>query len=592
MAFEPTKQPENVDLIRMLADRGFDRETVPALLLLPLVHVAWADGVVEQSEADTIRKLAVESGLLTPAAGELVQEWLEQRPDPEEMDAQLELISLLLASVDDELPVSVRDVEDLAKAVGKAAGGVFGLFFRLNDDEKAALATIREKLRVHYDGSWNKTLGALRDDWQITDWNEFDAPLELSGLNADDPLLFTDSRAVDLYEKGDWRSMKGDTLSKDDLVKDIRIDVMRATPWKKDDLQFRHLQDQWQAQGLIEDAGVFWNNSPHSTVFNAKANIKFRIEDKTHRIKKGQQVAYMCQMAQEMMDLDGPFAAGNFAPTSDGMLCGEMSNAMKGMGDMDMGGDMGMDMGGGGMKMGGGGMKMNRPPALDIRKLRVLDNDRVAYLVLDLSGSMNGKKLKMAKMAVMSFIEAIPVNAGVRLVIRPFSGHPFPTLLPLETPFTMKARMHQMQRVKGMHTHGATALFKTVNMALDDTLRMANRARMTVPKTFLVVLSDGEDTDGIGTRYRRFHGVEALFARMKDYRELGLIEYMPIAYGGSSAVRHLQQLGGRGFKLEVTSPQQIVARFGEIRQKLMVGMPMGGVNMGGMKMGGMSGMNM
>jgi VWA domain-containing protein len=570
--FEKTDLPDNPDLADMLARRGFTRETVPALLLLPMVHVAWSDGTVDADEAAAIAELGRQSGLLpTDACADLLQSWLSERPDPLVMDANLELLSLLFASVGDELPVSVSGVQELAEAIGQATGGVFGSFFRINSAEKAALAEIRTMLGVDYDDAWKRTLEGLRDDWKITDWVDFSEPTDTAGIDADDPLLFVSPEAVERYEEGSFTGSDGKPLTREDLVDDLKTEVMRTQPWGRDELQFRWLLDHWLERKMIEDAGVFWNSSPHATVYRALANLKFRIDRKTYRIKKGEQLVFMCQMDREMMTLDGPFLAGEFSAQSDAMLCGDMSNAMMDMSDPTMGMDD--------PTMGMGGMEgeMTPPPRLEVADLRVVDNDRIAYILLDCSGSMGGERMRMAKQAVLSFLQRIPAGAGVRVVVRPFDSKPSGSLLPVGVPFTAQTRMAMMSRMNAMRTGGRTALFQSVNLALDDVLRLANPERMTVPKTHLIVLSDGADNEGLpGYRYGMYAGARALFTRMKDNRDAGVIEYLPIAYGGRDAVRGLEEIGGKGFKVQVTSPADIVAKFGEIREQLMVGMPMGG----------------
>ncbi len=567
--FETTDLPENSDLVDMLARRGFTRETAPALLLQPMVHMAWADGTVDPEEAAAVTELATRSGLVPcEACAELLRDWLSERPDPDEMEANLELISLLFASIADDLPIGVQDVLELAEAIGKATGGVFGLFFRMSAAEKEALAEIRARLGVAYGDAWKRTLEALRDDWTIADWVEFSEPTDTAAIDAVDPLLFTSRKAVELYDEGSLRGPDGEPLARDDLVVDLKTEVMRTDPWRRADVQFRWLLDHWLERGLIEDAGVFWNSSPHATVYRALANLKFRVDGKTYRIRKGEQLAYMCQMDREMMDLDGPFLAGEFAARSDASLCGDMSQAM-----MDMGG-----MGGMGRGMNGDTDRSAMPPPrLDVTGLRITEDDRIAYVIFDRSGSMKGERLRMAKQAVLSFLQGIPVRAGVRVVVRPFDSEPSPSLLPIGVPFTAQARMAMIGRLSAMQAGGTTALFQSVKLALDDVLRLADPQRMTVPKTYLIVLSDGEDNQKlVGYRYRSYRGEEALFARMKDYRDAGLIEYLPIAYGGRDAVRGLEQIGGAGFQVAVTSPADIVAKFGEIREQLMVGIPMGG----------------
>ncbi len=86
----------------------------------------------------------------------------------------------------------------------------------------------------------------------------------------------------------------------------------------------------------------------------------------------------------------------------------------------------------------------------------------------------------------------------------------------------------------------------------------------------MIVLSDGEDNQGIDISYDGLKGEEALIRRTEDLRRIGVLEYIPIAYG--SGIEALDRIGGPDFHAEVTDPQSIVSRFADIRQHLMLGL--------------------
>src|SRR5262245_65450281 len=72
---------DDAELLRRVADLGLDQETGSAILLAPLVQVAWAGGNVTDAERRTVLELATSRGVMsgTPPYNTLV-EWLERRP--------------------------------------------------------------------------------------------------------------------------------------------------------------------------------------------------------------------------------------------------------------------------------------------------------------------------------------------------------------------------------------------------------------------------------------------------------------------------------------------------------------------------------
>src|SRR5262249_17223644 len=75
-------------LLLRVVGLGLTRETGAAILVAPLVQVAWADGDVTNWERSVVLHLAAERGIVvgTPPYAQLVA-WLEQRPLDELFDA-------------------------------------------------------------------------------------------------------------------------------------------------------------------------------------------------------------------------------------------------------------------------------------------------------------------------------------------------------------------------------------------------------------------------------------------------------------------------------------------------------------------------
>jgi tellurite resistance protein len=140
--------PELIEEIRGL---GLTQDTAAALLVAPLVQVAWTDGVVARRERDAVLAIAASRGIAagSPAHARLV-EWLERRPPDKLYATALRVIDAGLAVLTpEEREARVRGVAEACKNVARAAGGisaVFGLGGEISAEEAKAVQTIAEKL--------------------------------------------------------------------------------------------------------------------------------------------------------------------------------------------------------------------------------------------------------------------------------------------------------------------------------------------------------------------------------------------------------------------------------------------------------------
>jgi len=567
--FEPSQIPEHEDLQSKLANLGLSRENFRVLMLLPSIYVAWSDGEISEEESSSIMEIATEQGLVGEEEATLLRQWLSQRPSSAFFEEGLHLLSLILAAIPEGVEETAEDAVGLAKTVARASGGAFGVLFTISSEEKAALQKIENILHATRGPSWRKLLDRLGEDWRITDWKILEEPTDTSAYDASDPFLFTSPKAVEDYKTGQFTKPDGSSYTLDDLERDLKTEIMRMQDWSEMDLEFRAILDQLTEQGLIEDTGLYWNNSPHSVVYEIKENVKIHILGQEFRLRKGRQLAFQCQMSRDMYHLDGPLMTGTFVATAESMLCEEMANAMMGMEEMDMS-EMPMN------EMTG----MAAVPPVDLQQVRVNDPVRVVYFLIDTSGSMSGRPIEQAKAAVLSFLQNIPPNPNIRVAIRSFDSYPASLLGSLQQPYSSMMKSYLTTNVNRIETGGATALFQCVDMALDDIQR--NIRNKQAPKTYLIVLSDGEDNQGItGNDYQGRSGESAVIRRVQDFRNAGLVEYLPIAYGGE--VESLDRIGGPGFHAEVTDPSAIIQKFAQIRKRVMVGMPMSmGMAKGGM----------
>ena len=133
-----------------LARLGLSEATWRAVLLLPLVQVAWADGRVQVPERARILATAFEQGLLDGDAGALVRGWLEKRPSDAELALGREVLVALVhrhRGPGSELgPAALEAILEDCRSVARAAGGLFDLAFTVDPREEAILDALRQAL--------------------------------------------------------------------------------------------------------------------------------------------------------------------------------------------------------------------------------------------------------------------------------------------------------------------------------------------------------------------------------------------------------------------------------------------------------------
>lgn len=136
-------------LLDHLLELGVNAETVLAMMLLPLVRVAWADGAIDARERDAIVKAAEQRGVApgTPGHG-LLTGWLVQQPGEAIVAAWRKYIEKVWPSL---APGEREDLRDrllaLARGVAEAAGGFLGLGSKISAAERAVLDEIEAALR-------------------------------------------------------------------------------------------------------------------------------------------------------------------------------------------------------------------------------------------------------------------------------------------------------------------------------------------------------------------------------------------------------------------------------------------------------------
>jgi hypothetical protein len=144
-------QIEDPELLNRITDLGVTLETGPALLLAPLVQVAWAEGKVTGREERAVLAIAEERGVAkgSPSHKKL-EEWLATRPSDALFTAAVEAIRLgLSVCPEDERNERIKGMVALCRQVAGSSGGLareLGLTDGIQEEERAILEAIAKRL--------------------------------------------------------------------------------------------------------------------------------------------------------------------------------------------------------------------------------------------------------------------------------------------------------------------------------------------------------------------------------------------------------------------------------------------------------------
>ena len=135
-------------LLQELQALGFTPETVSLLPLVPIVQVAWSEGISE-AERTLIVQFARERGIATgSAADEQLAGWLENRPPDDVFTRATRLIRALIDNpATDRTDLRIDDLIHHCEGIAAASGGVMG-FRKISAEERALLQQIESALKT------------------------------------------------------------------------------------------------------------------------------------------------------------------------------------------------------------------------------------------------------------------------------------------------------------------------------------------------------------------------------------------------------------------------------------------------------------
>jgi tellurite resistance protein len=133
---------------------GFVRQAAKVFDLLPLVHVAWADGGIQAGERAAILSLLTIRGLGPGEAWTVMETLLEERPSPAYLEASLDLLRDVLEERGDD----GCTVVGLCILVAESAGGFLGLR-AISKSERELIETIADRLGAKAQAEFRARLG-------------------------------------------------------------------------------------------------------------------------------------------------------------------------------------------------------------------------------------------------------------------------------------------------------------------------------------------------------------------------------------------------------------------------------------------------
>lgn len=139
-----------------IAALGFgDADGMKVFDLVPLVHVAWADGAIQQGERAMILNLLQIRGLTPEKAWITMESLLEKKPSNPYMEESLAVVRELVK----DKPAQAKTIVGLCIVIAEAAGGFLGIFRRISTEEKQMIAKIADVLGEAAKEEFQRQLG-------------------------------------------------------------------------------------------------------------------------------------------------------------------------------------------------------------------------------------------------------------------------------------------------------------------------------------------------------------------------------------------------------------------------------------------------
>lgn len=139
----------DANVLDQLLAQGIDSQSINAIMLVPLVQVAWADRTVEDKEREAVLSAAEKAGIEPSHSGySLLENWLDHRPGDDLFKIWAEYVAALNNTLDaGAFQILGNEVFQRAKSVASAAGGILGVG-KISDVEQKVLDGIKQAFHL------------------------------------------------------------------------------------------------------------------------------------------------------------------------------------------------------------------------------------------------------------------------------------------------------------------------------------------------------------------------------------------------------------------------------------------------------------
>ena len=134
----------NPDVLDRLLNLGLTPQTLDALMLIPLVAVAWSDGDADYREREAIMSALDEAGYSKGSdVHSMLEKWLASKPDAHLLTTWTSyMTSLLEGLTPEERKILADKVLGLCRRVAQASGGILGIAGTISRQEMALMKSL------------------------------------------------------------------------------------------------------------------------------------------------------------------------------------------------------------------------------------------------------------------------------------------------------------------------------------------------------------------------------------------------------------------------------------------------------------------
>lgn len=132
-----------------LINAGISAKTAASLTLVPLVVVAWSNGVVYSKEREAVLQGADDAGMKPEdPAYKLLNGWLDEQPDDSLFETWKEYVQALVKEIGPEQTQRLKDdIVSRTRLVAAAAGGILGIG-KIDAKERKAMEQIESAFNL------------------------------------------------------------------------------------------------------------------------------------------------------------------------------------------------------------------------------------------------------------------------------------------------------------------------------------------------------------------------------------------------------------------------------------------------------------